>query len=105
MPLRQASPDAILLFDGVFLLRPELFACWDFKVFLDIDFEVMIARAIRRDGGGSGTVESVRERNRLRYVPGQQIYLQDCRPREQADIVVENNNFNAPLLTSHADGD
>jgi len=34
-PLRTASPDALLLVDGVFLLRPELADCWDFTIFIN----------------------------------------------------------------------
>ena len=32
-PARAAPPNAILLFDGVFLLRPELIEQWDFSIF------------------------------------------------------------------------
>ena len=62
-------------------------------------------RSVQRDGGRSGTEESVRERNRLRYVPGQQLYLQECRPRERADVVIENSDFNAPRLSLYTQGD
>lgn len=49
-PFETAARNAVLLFDGVFLLRPELRSHWDFSVFLDAPFEVTIACAARRDG-------------------------------------------------------
>jgi len=53
----EASADAILLFDGVFLLRPELVDAWDFRVFISVASEEIIRRARIRDAevpsGGS----------------------------------------------------
>jgi uridine kinase len=34
--------NAILLFDGVFLLRPELDTLWDYRVFVSVDFEIAL---------------------------------------------------------------
>jgi uridine kinase len=45
----EASADAILLFDGVFLLRPELVDAWDFRVFITVASEEIIRRARIRD--------------------------------------------------------
>jgi uridine kinase len=44
-PERQASSDAVLLVDGVFLLRPELHDLWDFRIFVDAAVDVAISRA------------------------------------------------------------
>lgn len=40
-----APSDAILLFDGIFLLRPELHEYWEMAVLLQASFEVTVARA------------------------------------------------------------
>ena len=98
IPLQQASEDAILLFEGVFLLRPELYAYWDFKIFVDVDFEVSVERACQRDLILFGSVEATRQRYRTRYVPGQQLYLAACSPKTQADLVIVNNDLDNPLL-------
>src|SRR6266568_8987151 len=45
----EALANAVLLFDGVFLLRPELELLWDYRIFVNVDFEVALQRAIRRD--------------------------------------------------------
>jgi uridine kinase len=96
---RQLAPDnAILLFDGVFLLRPELDDYWDFSIFVHTDFAEIIRRAEQRDVALFGHLAEMRERYDRRYIPGQKLYLDACRPQEQADLVVDNNNPSQPLL-------
>jgi hypothetical protein len=34
-----APPDAVPVFDGVFLLRPQLNDAWGLRIFLEIDFQ------------------------------------------------------------------
>jgi len=86
-----AAPGSILLFDGVFLLRPELAQHWDFTIFLDAAFDVTLTRAEQRDALLSGGVDEVRRRYEQRYVPGQKLYFDKSRPRERANVVIDNN--------------
>lgn len=95
---RRAPADAVLLFDGVFLLRPELDGCWDYAVFVDAPFEITLRRAERRDTALFGAPDAVRERYVRRYVPGQRLYLESCRPRDRADAIVDNADARAPTL-------
>lgn len=97
-PEEIASDGAILLFDGVFLLRPELRACWDFSVFVDASFETTLARAEQRDRQLFGDANAVRARYVERYIPGQRLYLETVRPRDRADVVVDNNDVTSPSL-------
>lgn len=94
----EASPDAILLFDGVFLLRPELKPFWDFSIFLHADFDEIVRRAEVRDRELMGGAEAVRERYRRRYIPGQELYFSRCDPQEAADVVIDNTNVLEPEL-------
>ena len=98
----RATPDAILLFDGVFLLRPELRSQWDLSVFVDADFETTIARAEVRDRELFGDAAAVRQRYESRYVPGQRLYLEQEQPRHLADIVVFNSDFSNPRMERSA---
>lgn len=102
MPPYIANPDAVLLFDGVFLLRPQLNDCWDFRILVLVDFEVSIARGVERamNRGPEIMPESVdvEARYRNRYVPGQRIYLQTVRPERYADVIIDNNNPADPKL-------
>ena len=95
-PFETAGEDAILLFDGVFLHRPELLSFWELSVFLDAPFEVTIARAAARDGSSS----DVSAPENRRYVEGQQLYLRTCEPKRAATIVINNENLSSPEVVT-----
>jgi uridine kinase len=97
-PEEQAPPGTILLFDGVFLLRPELRPFWDFSIFVHVDFDEIVRRAEARDRELMGGAEAVRERYRNRYIPGQELYFSSCAPQEVADVVLDNTNVLEPEL-------
>lgn len=93
-----APANAVLLFDGVFLLRPELDDLWDYRIFVEVSFEVALRRAMRRDLPLFGSPEAVRARYAQRYIPGQRLYLASAQPRERAEVVVENDDPAHPRL-------
>ena len=93
-----AAPNAILLFDGVFLLRHELRGYWDLAIFVEADFATAIARAEVRDRELFGDATAIRQRYESRYVPGQKLYLEQEQPKQFADFVVINNSFDNPHL-------
>ena len=100
--MNSARPDAILLFDGVFLLRPELRTYWDCSVYLEISFETSLRRALQRDRKSLGDEKTIRERYYRRYIPGQKLYLENCQPDECADFVINHNQPQNPIvLKSH----
>jgi uridine kinase len=96
--IRVAEENAILLFDGVFLLRPELAEYWDFTIFVHASFEVTLARAEQRDAAFLGSVEEVRKRYQQRYIPGQKLYFAECRPQERAQVVIDNSDPSHPVI-------
>ncbi len=98
-PIERAEPDAILLFDGVFLLRPEVRAHFEFSVFLHVDFNVAMERAEKRDAPLFGSTAAVRQRYETRYVPGQRLYLAGVQPDQWASVVVDNNDPVRPAVT------
>ncbi len=81
-----ASDDAILVFDGLFLHRPELRSYWDFTIFLDAPFEVTIPRGASR-GQGFGDPDPAAVSNR-RYIEGNKLYLFECKPKQVASVVI-----------------
>lgn len=85
------DPRAILIFDGVFLQRPELEGCWDVAIFVKVCLETVLARAVQRDGRLLGGSQAVIDRYQRRYLPAQRRYLQEHRPEQRADIVVYND--------------
>jgi uridine kinase len=72
--------------DGVFLQRPELDDLWALRIWIEIDFEQALERAVVRD---AGLMRDVRGRYEQRYWPGQQLYIDAVDPRSHADIVVD----------------
>jgi uridine kinase len=103
-PLVAAPDSAILIFDGIFLQRPELARYWDVSIFLDVSTDISLARAKQRymaDNGRderSNGVYALQERYRIRYIPAQKEYLESCHPYEVADILVDNNFLTNPVL-------
>lgn len=97
-PLERAAPNAVLLLDGVFLLRPELRAHFDLSIFVRADFGVIVARAERRDLDLFGSAREVRRRYARRYVPGQRLYLSSADPERWASIVIDNNDPEHPEI-------
>ena len=93
-----AAVDAVLLFDGVFLLRPELAEAWDLRIFVVVRPEESLRRALDRDRDLFGSRDEVGRRYRTRYLPGQRLYAARVRPAERADVVVENDDPARPSL-------
>ena len=100
--LLTADRDAILLVDGVFLQVPHLADAWDFIVWVEAPFETTVERAVLRDAARGGDETATRAAYAVRYVPGQQLYLDSCHPKASADVIFENSAFDAPRLTPHA---
>jgi uridine kinase len=92
----KAGADAILLFDGVFLLRPELVDVWDFRVFLTVASQEVIRRGRIRDAELYGSPDVAERRYRARYLPAQRHYRRTVRPGELADVVLENDDPSQP---------
>jgi uridine kinase len=103
-PPRVAPPDAVLVFDGVFLLRPQLNDAWDLRVFLEVGFQETLRRAVQRDRALFGSAQATRERYQQRYIPGQRHYLASVQPQRIADVVIDNHDPATPkLITSRLD--
>jgi uridine kinase len=93
-PEQTAAINAVLLFDGIFLQRPELREAFELTIFLDVPFGITVARMVTRDGGPA----DVEDAGNHRYVGGQRIYLRECEPRKRADLVVDNRDWDEPRI-------
>ncbi|MDO8265706.1 MAG: uridine kinase [Candidatus Saccharibacteria bacterium] len=94
----EVPEEAILIIDGIFLMRPELERYWDYKIFLDVPFEEVIRRAKLRDGDLLGTELEIKYQRR--YIPAQKKYLQEINPKVKADKVINNQDINAPFIVA-----
>lgn len=94
-PTPEAIPArAILLFDGLFLHRPELRDCWDFSVFLRVEWPRNHHLRVLRE---AGPVDPTEGRFR-RYHEGQNLYFAECSPWEHADVVIDNHDLAVPFV-------
>ncbi len=95
-PVTTAPADAVLLFDGVFLLRPELIDRWDLRIFVSAAFEETLDHARTRNLTLFGSATEVERRHRERYGPSQRFYFDTVRPTDHADIIVHNDEPQQP---------
>ena len=98
-PKLTADPRAVLLMDGVFMQHTEMGGLWDFVIWIDVPFHVSVERAVSRDAAQGSGENLIRWRYETRYVPGQRLYFEACRPRERAHAVVGNAEIERPTLT------
>ncbi|MDQ4069486.1 MAG: hypothetical protein M3203_08490 [Actinomycetota bacterium] len=89
---------AVLVFDGVFLLRPELRRFWTLAVYLAITPEERMRRAVAREVEMLGSAADVEQRDAKRYLPGQALYRQEASPESHANVVVDNSEPTAPTI-------
>ncbi|WP_219462330.1 cytidylate kinase family protein [Nonomuraea rhizosphaerae] len=98
-PAMTAPADAVLLFDGVFLLRPELVDRWDLRIFVSVPFEQTIDRAQDRGAALAGSpadTAGIERSWRDRYIPAQRLYFATARPTDHADVIVYNDQLQRP---------
>ena len=79
------GPSAILIIDGIFLHRDELWTLWDYSIFLSVSFGLAYRRMALRDGCDPNPEAD----SNHRYHAGQLIYLDRCRPKQRAALVLK----------------
>jgi uridine kinase len=94
-PVTTAPADAVLIFDGVFLMRPELIDRWELRIFVSTALEKTVDRAVIREHRMSSPAE-VERRWRERYIPSQRLYFATVRPADHVDIIVHNDHPQQP---------
>lgn len=93
-PVETAPAGAVLLFDGIFLHRPELRGAFDLTVYLDVPF----AQSYRRMAGRDGCDPDPQHPGNRRYFLGQQLYLSSCDPQSRASILVDYADLEDPRI-------
>jgi uridine kinase len=96
--VQSVPADAIVIADGAYLLRPELRDLWDFRIFVEIDFGLVLARGAARDAAWMGSAQAAAERYRRYYIPAERMYDAAADPRSHADVIVDNRDTADPVL-------
>jgi uridine kinase len=86
-----APPGAVVIVNGLGLLREEMREMWDFVVYVDISYEHFVSRLISRD-------KLTKEFWDNKVQPASAYYTDICKPREIADVVLENDDFESIRL-------
>jgi uridine kinase len=97
-----APARVVALVDGIFLLRPELVDLWDLRIWIAIDETESLRRGLARDAAPMGGEIAARRLYERRYLPGEALYLEDARPHESADFVLDNADPARPRLTGRS---
>lgn len=94
----KAPTDAILIFDGSFLQRPDLVSLWDYRIFVNTSLAVARTRGTHRDAQQLGGLAQAQLMYDLRYHAAARLYLDAVRPAEVATLVVDNDDLSNPGL-------
>lgn len=101
-PLPETAPnDAVLVFDGVFLMRPELDLRWELRILVSTTVDTAVGRASARDRDRASRAE-IERRWSERYLPAQRLYADLVNPAERADLLVDNNDPRRPVVSGPA---
>ena len=89
--------DAVLIVDSAFAFRRDYNEFWDYRIWLDVDADMALARGIARDTEVEGLEEATRV-HRDRYHAAERIYLAEVDPMSLADLIIDNSDFACPNI-------
>ena len=86
---------SVVLVEGIFLFKPQYRKYFDLAIWVDCSFPTALARAIDRAQEGLSAANTIAAYDTI-YFPAQRIHLAQDKPRENADLIFEND-FSAAL--------
>lgn len=90
------NPGDVMLLEGSLLFRPPILSYLDTKIFLDVSFPEILRRAQRRDVPRFGP--EILEAYREKYIPVQKRYFLEFSPKDSADLLIENEDYENPRI-------
>lgn len=93
-----ASPTMVLIVDGTFLLKKEIEYLFDYKIFVDTDFEIARNRGVERETEAFGSYEEAEKMFINRYHAACKMYIDEHNPKECANVIFQNSNFDDPVV-------
>lgn len=91
-----ATHDMIFIIDGTFLFKEELYNLYDFKIYIDTDFDIARKRGAKREAQAFGSYKKAEEMFIKRYHAASKLYLEQHTPNLHADVVIQNNDIHNP---------
>lgn len=93
-----AKQNMILIVDGTFLLKKDVEHLFDYKIFVDTDFEIARKRGAKRETETFGSYEEAEKMFLNRYHAACKMYIDEHNPKSCADVIFRNNNFDDPVV-------
>jgi uridine kinase len=88
----------VVLVEGIFLFKPQYRKYFDLAIWIDCSFPTALVRAIDRAQEGLSPANTIAAYERI-YFPAQRIHLDQDKPRENADLIFENDIYtNKPVV-------
>lgn len=96
-----APPNMVLIVDGTFLLKKDVEHLFDYKIFIDTDFEIARKRGAKRETEAFGSYEDAEKIFLNRYHAACKMYIEEHNPKECADVVFQNSDLENPEVIFH----
>ncbi|CUB46259.1 MULTISPECIES: uridine kinase [Bacillus cereus group] len=93
-----AQTNMVLIVDGTFLLKKDVEHLFDYKIFVDTDFEIARKRGAKRETEAFGSYEEAEKMFLSRYHAACKMYIDEHNPKECADVVFRNSDLANPEL-------
>ncbi|MGZ4032301.1 MAG: hypothetical protein ACXVP2_09120 [Tumebacillaceae bacterium] len=95
---QQAPQELVLVVDGTFLYKDVINDYWDFRIFIDTDFDLALQRGSIREAHAFGSIEAAAQMFTDRYHAASRMYLDEATPRAKAQAILVNNDLAHPEL-------
>jgi uridine kinase len=82
----------VVLVEGIFLFKPEYRKYFDLAIWIDCSFSTALARAIARGQERLSPAKTIAAYETI-YFPAQRLHLANDKPRENSDLIFENDVF------------
>ncbi|PEE80062.1 AAA family ATPase [Bacillus toyonensis] len=96
-----ALQNMVLIVDGTFLLKKDVAHLFDYKIFVDTDFEIARKRGAERETEAFGSYEEAEKMFLNRYHAACKMYIDEHNPKECADVVFRNSDLENPEVIFH----
>ncbi|MGW5953911.1 hypothetical protein [Bacillus mycoides] len=93
-----ALPNMVLIVDGTFLLKKEIEYLFDYKIFIDTDFEIARKRGVERETEAFGSYEEAEKMFINRYHAACKMYIDEHNAKECANVIFQNSNFDDSVV-------
>ncbi|HDR7793940.1 TPA: hypothetical protein QCY19_002543 [Bacillus luti] len=91
-----AQPNMVLIVDGTFVLKKDVAHLFDYKIFVDTDFEIARKRGAKRETEVFGSYEEAEKMFLNRYHAACKMYIDEHNPKDCADVVFRNSDLANP---------